>query len=309
MSQNGAFVTLLTKPSYLAATLVLHYSLVSVKSKYPLVVMATPDLGGDARDSLRKRGIVIRDINSLRPVAGTHTLAAHDNRFNDTWTKLRAFELSEYDRVVLIDSDMMFMRNMDELLDIELAEDGIAAAHACACNPHKYPHYPADWTPKNCAHSSVAHPTGITSPPVITESSPRPYLLLNSGVVVLNPSQELFDSIENFLITSPLVPTFSFPDQDLLAEFFKGRWKVLPWCYNALKTLRTIHQPLWRDEEVRCLHYILSVKPWHSPPGTGGQYEEMNVWWRDTYQKLGEEMKVTDETGWKLADRYVAKAE
>lgn len=111
-------------------------------------------------------------------------------------------------------------------------------------------------------------------------------------------------------MTSPLVPTFAFPDQDLLAAFFKGRWKPLPWCYNALKTLRVIHKPLWRDEEVRCLHYILAEKPWQKrirQKGGGDEYEEVNRWWWERFDKLEEEMKITDKEGWTLVVANVAK--
>jgi hypothetical protein len=48
-------------------------------------------------------------------------------------------------RIVLIDSDMLIRRNMDELMELELPSGWIAAAHACACNPRKLPHYPRDW--------------------------------------------------------------------------------------------------------------------------------------------------------------------
>ena len=48
-------------------------------------------------------------------------------------------------RIVLLDSDMIVMRNMDELMDLALPSDWIAAAHACACNPRKLAHYPPDW--------------------------------------------------------------------------------------------------------------------------------------------------------------------
>jgi hypothetical protein len=48
-------------------------------------------------------------------------------------------------RVVMMDSDMIVMRNMDELMELELPSDWISAAHACACNPRKLAHYPADW--------------------------------------------------------------------------------------------------------------------------------------------------------------------
>ncbi|CCM00892.1 uncharacterized protein FIBRA_02938 [Fibroporia radiculosa] len=305
MSRKAAYATLLTRASYLPGALVLHYCLISVGSKYPLVVMVTPSLPQDARDVLKKRGILIVDVDHLQPEKGTHKLEEHDLRFGDTWTKLRAFELTQYDRVVLLDCDMIVMKNMDELMELALPSDWIAAAHVCACNPRRLPHYPADWIPKNCAHTPMVHPTALSSPPIISESSPRPYGLLNSGTVVLTPSMPLSGSIKHFLSTSPLVPTFSFPDQDLLAAFFKGRWRPLPWCYNALKSLRIIHKPMWRDEEIRCLHYIFNDKPWNHPPGTGGESEEVNRWWWDRYEKLGKEMRRADSKGWELVSSNV----
>jgi lipopolysaccharide biosynthesis glycosyltransferase len=62
--------------------------------------------------------------------------------------------------------------------------------------------------------------------------------------------------IEEYLNTSPTIPHLKFPDQDLLADYFKGRWKVLPWWCNALKTLRAVHQDIWADEEVRLIHFM-----------------------------------------------------
>jgi len=55
--------------------------------------------------------------------------------------------------VVQLDSDMLVLKNMDELMDIELdgPEKGgkgdrvFAASHACVCNPLKRAHYPKDW--------------------------------------------------------------------------------------------------------------------------------------------------------------------
>lgn len=48
-------------------------------------------------------------------------------------------------RVVLLDSDMLIRKNIDDLIEMPLEEDWIAAAHVCACNPRKLAHYPADW--------------------------------------------------------------------------------------------------------------------------------------------------------------------
>jgi hypothetical protein len=89
MKPNGAYVTLLTKASYLPGTLVLDYGLRTVGSQYPLVVMVTPSLPDAAKSVLHKRGILIREVDGLHPHDGQHVLAAHDVRFADTWTKLR----------------------------------------------------------------------------------------------------------------------------------------------------------------------------------------------------------------------------
>ena len=87
-NRQCAYVTLLTKSSYLAGVLVLDYSLRAVKAGYPLVVMITPSLPQQARNMLHKRSIRTIEVSSLSPPA-RHTLASHDARFLDTWTKLR----------------------------------------------------------------------------------------------------------------------------------------------------------------------------------------------------------------------------
>lgn len=45
----------------------------------------------------------------------------------------------------MLDSDMLVIENMDELMTLDLPSGWIAAAHACACNPRKLSHYPTDW--------------------------------------------------------------------------------------------------------------------------------------------------------------------
>jgi hypothetical protein len=88
-SRKAAYVTLLTKQSYLPGVLVLGYGLRSVRSKYALVAMVTPSLSTDARNILQKQGIILREVESLKPDDGRYDLNPYDSRFEDTWTKLR----------------------------------------------------------------------------------------------------------------------------------------------------------------------------------------------------------------------------
>jgi len=202
---------------------------------------------------------------------------------------------------------MIVKRNMDELMDLKLpSSDWIAAVQACTCNPMKYPHYPDDWIPKNCGYTPLVHPSSLDHGTPILPDSPRCYGLLNSGLVVLTPSKKVMHELEDFLANSPLVPEFKFPDQDLLAAVFKGRWQPLPWKYNALKTLKKIHTQCWRDNEIRCLHYILREKPWHYKRGEAPEeYEYLHKWWYATYDRVLDELKREPNGHWELVQAQV----
>ncbi|EFI28638.1 glycosyl transferase [Coprinopsis cinerea okayama7 len=303
MSRQFAYATLLTKSKYLPGVLVLNHGLREVKSKYPLVVVAPATLPEEARNALKALNIPVREIDYLNPKeASTEEL---DERFADTWTKLRVFELFEYKRVVLLDCDMVVKKNMDDLFDaLELLPGHIAAAHVCACNPRKIPSYPKDWIPENCAHTAVKSPT--SPPPDVTPSSPRPYHLLNSGLVVLQPSKDTFQIILDHLFYAPAVPTYRFPDQDLLAAVFKGKWKTLPWYYNALRPLRNIHPAMWSDDEVRCVHYILADKPWQSRLMIHDKaFARVNQWWWDSYDAAHKILKESDPAIADFIETYV----
>jgi hypothetical protein len=88
MSRKAAYVTLLTKDSYLPGALTLEQSLKSVQSRYPLVVLVTPTLPPRTRDALSRRRIRFREIEPLQPENGP-VVAEYDERFADTWSKLR----------------------------------------------------------------------------------------------------------------------------------------------------------------------------------------------------------------------------
>ena len=99
----------------------------------------------------------------------------------------------------------------------------------------------------NCAHTQ-AH---LTKPVRVTPSSRPTHHSLNSGLVVLQPNLADFEAMLHELDTNPAVADFVFPDQDFLAMHFKNRWTALGYQYNALKTLRTCHSDMWRDEDVK----------------------------------------------------------
>ena len=145
---------------------------------------------------------------------------------------------------------------------------------------------PTHRVPENCAFTAADKRTGQPAP--ITEDSPANHHLLNSGTVILQPSKSQYDTLIHAMNTHPDVPNMLFFDQDLLAVVYRGKWKPLPYTYNALKPMRECHADLWRDEDVNVLHYILA-KPWKSRTYGDDVVESTHKLWWEFYAEVERE--------------------
>ncbi|KAI9807356.1 MAG: hypothetical protein M1833_000099 [Piccolia ochrophora] len=298
-----AWVTLLTKASYLPGVVILNYTLRKHRSIYPLVVLVTESLPQECVEALQAedRCDGKLDVHHIEPLIPRQEVRTVAERFDDTWTKLRVFDLVEYDKVVFLDADIMVMGEMDSLFDIELpGTDWLGATHACCCNLDNDPWAPADWKPPNCPFSTQTHPSALRPSPASEPGAPSTYHLMNSGVFGFHPSPQLRDQIRNYFHTTPLLPQFTFPDQDFLNEFFRDRWINVGWQWNATKTKMYWHRNIWRDEEVRALHYIVD-KPWQKrvgPNGVAGYKGRDGIthrWWWDMYDMWELDQKARGE--------------
>ncbi|KAJ5748504.1 uncharacterized protein N7511_010200 [Penicillium nucicola] len=283
------WTTLITNTAYLSGLLTLDYSLKKVGSKYPLVVLYTDSFPADGHKALDSRGILKQHVPFLLPSVSKDF--TNDTRFYDCWSKLTPFSLVEYDRVVQLDSDMLVLQNMDELMEIQLDSPELegegqrvfAASHACVCNPLQKPHYPKDWISANCAYTTQHDNADIAQ----TAGAPANAGLgiPNGGLQVVNPTKAVYDKITKQLGSSA-TSQYDFADQSLLGDIFQGRWVALPYIYNALKTLRWsgVHDAIWRDESVKNVHYILSPKPWDELEDSQRQSEQnqdpTHAWWK-----------------------------
>lgn len=115
------------------------------------MALYTDSFPEEGHKALNTRGILKHHVKYLLP--STPKEYTNDPRFYDCWSKLTPFSLVEYKRVVQLDSDMLVLKNMDELMELELDPPSMAgkgdrvfaATHACVCNPLKKEHYPQDW--------------------------------------------------------------------------------------------------------------------------------------------------------------------
>lgn len=250
---ENAYVTLLTRPSYLSGAILLAYTLKKHSPSTPLIIAYTPETLPEASiDALKAEAphsnILLHAVEHLRlPDDGTeHGMVAE--RFLDSWTKLRVFDFHElpqrFARLCWLDADMMVFSDPSPLVfsaenDAYLAGDAgmrLMAVHTCVCNLDADSWAPTSWRPENCALTHVGSPEEI--PEVRTE--PATFGNFNSGTFSYRPSEELAAFVRNRFeeLGSARLREMKFPDQDFLNEVFDGRWKSLSWKTNALKTWR-----------------------------------------------------------------------
>ena len=314
---NFAYTTLVTKASYLSGVLLLAHTLRKHGAVYPLVVFYVPTLDKAAKRALEleapKSNIVLKSCSLLLPPGNPKIKFMHE-RFEDTWTKLRVFDLFEYDTVFYLDADIMILANPDPIFtNVVIPEDHIGVCHDCTCNyGPKNEWCSEEWNPKNCAYTTQSHPEALTKPIQPTPSSRRTYHAINTGTILYHPSPKLSADILNYFNTTDKLESFKCPDQDLLETFFHNRFITLPWKYNATKTMRRRHPNIWRDDKVVSLHYIVE-KPWSARVGKDGKAGYMGLdgethqWWWDKYEewkKLRESEGAVEVV--EITARYVA---
>ncbi|WP_216364028.1 glycosyltransferase family 8 protein [Subtercola boreus] len=264
-------MTLLTQPNYLVGVRVLRASLAASGSVIPLVVMVTDGIDEQTRQLLRNDGCLVREVAPLRPAGGSGDSYAN-SRFAEVWTKLAVWGLTEFERIVFLDADMLVIRNMDELFSLDLPDGAIAACHACRCNPNRIASYPPSWTPATCFYTHCRGGDHVTEPDATDN-------YLNGGFLVLSPDETVLADMVGRLGALEDLSHYAFAEQDFLNEFYRDRWRPLPYVYNALKTLPHQHPSVWDLAAVANIHYIID-KPWEKPLDPADRYFEVNsLWW------------------------------
>lgn len=190
------------------------------------------------------------------------------------------------------------------------------ATHVCVCNLDHDAWAPEEWKPENCAYSSVTAGEDGAVPEVVPDS---PTLsVMNTGTFVFHASKEIeklvFDQFYGMGRTR--LAAYKFPDQDFLNDVFKGRWASLHWSTNSLKTWKYWHGNMWRDEDVRVLHYIVD-KPWAKRVGEDGRagYKGddgvTHTWWWEEFERWRSERNGEGREGKDTVlglEKYVASA-
>jgi hypothetical protein len=163
---------------------------------------------------------------AVKAIDGPKDKDPHANRYLTTkiYTKLRIWELIQYDAVVYIDLDTLVIGPFSQLFEIHLPlmrKSGLALG---------------------MGHNTF--PRGSD---------------FNSGVILLTPNLTLFHSLRRGINTIP--HEIGFGDQNYLNAYFQRNIYPLPFQYNSMVSVKTSHPAFWVASQHSILHY--TCKPWN----------------------------------------------
>lgn len=237
---NYAYVSVLTTESYLIGILGVAKCLKKVNSKYPFYVLITDEISKETEillnnneiSTIRKKSIEIPEIIKEKNSKGVFS------HWTYTFDKLSIFELTQFDKIVYLDSDIYIRKNIDLLFE---------KGHMSTTPNRKF------------------GPT-ITPPPELI-----------SGLLVIEPQQGLFNSFMEILSTIS-DKRESVGDQDILQEYYtdwKNQTNLhLDLKYNCFFTYLDYYTTHcgYNLDDIYVFHFLLGKKPWDFSKETINDY-------------------------------------
>lgn len=239
--------------------------------------MTTGTLSEQTLNSLNRRGIMTRMITDRFTLPPEIELSINCLAWRNTFVKLEAFELTEYDKVILMDSDMIVTQNIDHLFE----------------QPHL----------------SAVRASG-------TVTGYEDWTMPNSGFIVIAPQLHLGEKIF-LSWPELAAKKRDFGDQDLIHHYFKEHWLqpdkwLLSTRYNCMVFLidRICKELDFRltfsshsERSISVLHFVIKNRPWQmSRPEQGwffirrilkGKLNEVKATW--FYVQLLKEVRQRSE--------------
>lgn len=118
MNNARVYVTLLSSDDFVIGVIMLSLSLHKVKARYPLLVLCTNDVSTSSIQVLEKYQVPYKVLSEHISVDMSKVNVSKEfQHWNRTFDKLLIWSLTEYSKVVCLDSDMQVIRNIDFLFE------------------------------------------------------------------------------------------------------------------------------------------------------------------------------------------------
>lgn len=232
---NYSYITLLSDDSYIYGIILLHETLKSTNAKYPLTVLVTSNVSKPILCLLDQLNLKYKIISPIYNVKILEFNQKINPALAKTWSyclsKFEIFNMTEYDKVLFLDADIMILKNLDHIF--------------------QYPHM-----------------TSALDGEYFNIWPDNPHF--NSGILLIEPNKDEYQKLLTFA-TSEAIDNWHrdecFADQEILNMYYSD-WINKPELH--LNKYYDIFAPYIQEEQIsdideNCyfIHYV-GRKPWRA---------------------------------------------
>lgn len=268
INEKYAYVTVLYGNNiYLAGTLVLGFSLMETASKYDRVILVTPDVQQEYRIYLKKFYTHIIEVDYID--ANPSIFLEEDTRFTKVFTKLQCLGLVQYQKIIVLDSDMIILKNIDHLFSLETP--------AACLRIYEHPY---------------DHPYGMKIPLEKMCTDGKLFGGINAGLMLLEPNLMEWDEIQKEIRANPNSLKVKYPEQDYLSLRYSDKWTSITFNYNYQFGFTDRVKNL-NYQNLYVIHYSSSYcKPWnvlipfHQPTETEENFKNEHLKFYELWEEF-----------------------
>lgn len=314
-NKKYAYATILSTDSYLPGVLALYKSIKKTNTKVSdFVVIVNQDIKKETINRLEQNGIVVKTmpkVNVPKEIKARNKLIPH---WNNTFDKFNIFNLTDYDKVVYLDSDIYVAENIDELFK---KQNMSAVVSGKSYNRNK------NWNELNSGVMVIEPREGIIDRLIdkMNYMSKRKKKLKKSHK---NGKGKYFSKVKLLELKDRICKSFKgIGDQDVLEEYFD--WKNRPELHlNESFNVFANNADYYKEKlgiNPKCYHFIGAKKPWSLTPKEITQMEKRKSRTKPVEYKAFDEYKniIYDNSDksqikfsiiipMKNAERYINKA-
>lgn len=201
--------------------------------------MCLPDVSNENINLIKKNNIIIKHIKKDIP-------NYYNEKWDESFLKLKVFSLINYDKICWIDSDIIVLKNCDELFNLPVNEYNLASAIDNEIFPDK-------------------------------DTKLNKINMIQAGLFVLKPNLERYNHIIKNL---GKLHSNDGSDQGYLTEYYYKlnkfeNYLFLSSIYNYMKRGLKRHKQ-YDIRKIKCLHFVGNPKPWYG--GEKGYEKLQNIY-------------------------------
>jgi len=244
-----------------------------------LVCLVTPDISSDSRHDILKYYDKIIEIPYIEiPYQNIkHKNIEMQKIYSKTFTKLNCFNLIEYEKIILIDADMIVLKSeFFSLFDIP-APAGIFLGNLSGFKSNIKALYNRVYG-RYLTHGSLIPKSfyNITCDDIRKKygyNGGCAYLGVETSICLLKPNIEDFEKLKSLILRAK--PRTYKSDTDLISRYFEGKWRHIDLKYLG----RWVYPPEEPDYIVLDL-YGMEGKPWQidKVKNLYKEYKDIRYW-------------------------------